>query len=222
MKKSATIIVMAMFSMTITFSVVVGICWKLSDYYRFQQTHKTIPAAYTTKPPKNNVPSTMRSSKENLLALATVGHGEGIENAFIRQLLIDPLICDGSKYCPEFSGNRANPIVLKRWAGRAAHILACKEGYADCKYGAADIRVAMPDTMAYVIQKATDGKISVQEYHMDTAVNSVPPSSNKTMMTQASTVVGTHFASTTIAASQFLGLPDVVGKLPGYEYRHIG
>jgi hypothetical protein len=161
------------------------------------------------------------ATEHRTMQLGTIHRGEGIETAFIRQLVADPSLCDGSKICPPFSGDRNDPAALRQWAGRAAHILACKAGYADCKYGAADIRVAKPDAMAYVIQKTAD-KVQVAEYHISTFSPSSFFDGVEKATVNALTPIGVQLAAATIAASQFLGLPDIVNKLPSYEYRHIG
>jgi hypothetical protein len=159
------------------------------------------------------------AQQEMKLRLGIVHRHEGIETAFIRQLIADPSICDATKVCRPFPGNRNNAAELKQWAGPTAHILACKVGYADCKYGPVDIFVVTPDTISYVIQKTADG-IRVVEYRVNVPSPASSSIGGGKLITSATSPI-IRLAAPTIAASQFLGLPDVVNKLPSYEYRHI-
>ena len=87
---------------------------------------------------------------------ATVHKGEGVEHAFIRQ------IENNQELAKElgFKGDPSDTKVLHEFAGREAHIIAIKEGYADNTGN--EVRVAEADKIAYEI-KIEDGHILVEE-----------------------------------------------------------
>ncbi|MEK7635018.1 MAG: hypothetical protein AAB446_01125 [Patescibacteria group bacterium] len=98
-------------------------------------------------------------SKEDFLVkkinLATVGKGEGIEHAFIRQLIANPAQFG-------FEGYVSNTVLVKKWAQKEAHKIAICAGFFDWKFGG-EIRVRKSDTVAYVLSRNTSG-ISVEEF----------------------------------------------------------
>lgn len=228
--------VLAIFGIAILVGVIAGLGISISSYVRIGHLQKMYDAAITAQSDANHaadIAAAKLAAEEQEarrqasvrqqadLRLGIVHRGEGIETAFIRQFVADPSLCDGSKTCRPFSGNPNDLAALKRWAGSAAHILACKAGYADCKYGAADIRVATPDTMAYVIERTLTG-IQVTERRVNAPSSKSISIGGEKTITSVSAPIGTQHATTTIAASRFLGMPDIVNKLPNYEYRHIG
>lgn len=89
------------------------------------------------------------------LKLATIRKGEGVEHAFIRQLIDDPNIMDGVKiwigkkeYDLEFAGG--DDEAVKKWARSTAHLLAIFTGYIDRKTGR-QIMVKRPNEIAYLV-----------------------------------------------------------------------
>src|SRR3989344_1345499 len=67
---------------------------------------------------------TVQEDAEKIAGFATIGKGEGIEHALIRQLENDP-----SKF--GFTGDANDAVALHRWAGGEAHKKALKEHFAD-------------------------------------------------------------------------------------------
>ena len=92
---------------------------------------------------------------ETQLKLAEIGKNEGVEHAFIRQLMVDPSTFGFGKV-----EDAKDP---KKWAGREAHRLAVKAGYVNLKTGK-EIRVKVAGKVAYVLQKDKDGNLGVNEF----------------------------------------------------------
>lgn len=99
----------------------------------------------------------------DLMDLATIRKGEGVEHAFIRQLQALPV-----KF--GFAGDLADETALKKWAGRQAHLIAIRTGYYDWKFGV-EVRVERPG-VAYLLQNNNDGVLRVVEYKDKMAVAS--------------------------------------------------
>ena len=143
------------------------------------------------------------------LALAVVHKGEGVENAFIRQLMANPSLCDRNKVCHPFAGNRSNTPALKTWAGHEAQVIAVKTGYFDPKFWS-EIRVAAPDRTAYVLESTANGGMRVIEQGVTvthtavTATTSPPPQ--------------VRIAAATITQAHFIGWPGTGNRIPAYEY----
>ena len=104
------------------------------------------------------------------LKLATIGKGEGIEHAFIRQLVADPSIVEGVKvkvlgkvYDLTFKGDKTDKKAVKEWAQCAAHLIALNGGYVDFATGG-EIRVRVADKVAYILYKDKDSNLMVAEY----------------------------------------------------------
>lgn len=138
------------------------------------------------------------------MQLAVVHKGEGVENALIRQLAADPVAYG-------FTGKQDDAKAVHQWAGRQAHLLAIKTGYYDWKFGA-EVRVAAPDKMAYVIQKNDAGNLTVVEYTVKNPSQASPDASaSSSTLSQGVTRV----ASATVGASNFFGASPVTGnKIP--------
>ncbi len=135
------------------------------------------------------------------MQLAIAHKGEGVENTLIRQFAADPATYG-------FTGKQDDVKAVHRWAARQAHLLAIKAGYYDWKFGA-EVRVASPDKMAFVIQKDAAGNLTVVEY----AVTPTAVSASTTTPTFSQET--THASSTTIGASDFFGASPTTGnKLP--------
>jgi hypothetical protein len=142
--------------------------------------------------------------REDQLKLATVGRGEGVEHALIRQLVADP-----SEY--GFSGDVSNKRAVKKWAGRRAHFVAVRAGYFDWKFGA-EIRVKHPGKTAFLLEKNSNGKFQVAEYKVSSHDGSgVSPEPQKTLTLASRT-----------AHSEFLGWPGAHASIPVYEYLYTG
>jgi hypothetical protein len=132
------------------------------------------------------------------MQLAIVHKGEGVESALIRQFAADPVVYG-------FNGKQGDAKAVHQWAGRQAHLLAIKAGYYDWKFGA-EVRVAAPDKMAFVIQKDAAGNLIVVEYAVTTTASTAPPTFLQGV---------THVSSATIGASNFFGASPITGnKLP--------
>jgi hypothetical protein len=97
-------------------------------------------------------------SQNELIDLATIKKGEGVEHALIRQLKANPQEFG-------FKGDINNEAAVTRWAGNEAHKIAIRAGYIDVKTGA-EIRVGTKGIgkAAYILEKDQAGKITVQEY----------------------------------------------------------
>lgn len=115
-------------------------------------------------------------TKAEKFKLATIGKGEGIEHAFIRQLVADPEIVKGVKikvlgkvYDLTFKGDKSNAKELKKWAGWAADLIAQNQGYVNFATGR-EIRVKVANRVAYVLEKAGDSVI-IGEYEKDAEGN---------------------------------------------------
>jgi len=136
--------------------------------------------------------------KEKNLELATIGKGEGIEHALIRQLADDPENFG-------FDGDVNNSEEVKLWAGNEAHSLAIEAGYYDQKFGG-EIRVKVSDKIAYVIQKDDNGNVEVAQYVKDDNGNfpDTPQSIQK---------IALDYSQAT-----FLAYGGDGSKLPSYEY----
>jgi hypothetical protein len=149
------------------------------------------------------------------VALATVHWTEGIEHAFIRQLVADP-----ANY--GFDGKPDDKKAVKHWAGRQAHLLAIKAGYVD-KFGA-QIGVPTGDTTAYLIQKNADGSLQIVE-GMVTTPPPGPTTAPDDSKIQLTGIAGTHAVAATIATAQFIGASATTGEIlpvPVYQYVYLG
>ncbi len=145
------------------------------------------------------------------MQLAIVHKGEGVESAFIRQFAASPAAYG-------FNGKQNDAKAIHQWAGHQAALLAIKAGYYDWKFGA-EVRVAVPDKTAYVIQKDAAGNLTVVEYAITTAAGS-SVSTNSTTGTTFSQGT-THVSSTTVGASNFFGASPITGNklpVPHWEY----
>lgn len=141
---------------------------------------------------------------EDQLKLATVRRGEGVEHALIRQLLANPQAYG-------FQGDIAKKRVVKKWAGRRAHLMAVRAGYFDWKFGA-EIRVKHPNKAAFLLEKDADGKMRVAEYAALPHDGFGPSPEPQKTLTLASRT--TH--------SAFLGWPGAHASIPAYEYLYTG
>lgn len=99
------------------------------------------------------------------LESAIIGKGEGIEHAFIRQFIDNKEEFGFKSSLPDDAAEGAKINEIKKWAGNEAHRLAIKTGYVDLKTGN-EIRIGAKgiDSVAYVLEKDSDGDIAVQEY----------------------------------------------------------
>ena len=144
------------------------------------------------------------------LALSVVHKGEGVESAFIRQLMANPSLCDNSKVCRPFTGNRKDVSALKTWAGHEAHVIAIKTGYFDWKFWSS-IRVAAPDRMAYILERTANGGIKVIE-------QAVAVTTNHNQVAAVGTPPQVRIAATHISQANFIGWPGTGNRIPSYEY----
>ncbi|MCF7833810.1 MAG: hypothetical protein K9L98_00010 [Candidatus Pacebacteria bacterium] len=130
------------------------------------------PGTGTVPPPGGNGPGTgtipdletgpSGPSNQEILDAATIGEGEGIEHALIRQLTLDP-----ERF--GFKGNINDPQAVRGWAGVHAHLIAIDQKYVNIDSGAETRVFDMgPDgpkgNPAYVLTLDSNGKPSVQEY----------------------------------------------------------
>lgn len=113
------------------------------------------PKVVVSKPKKEIAPvKKVKITKEKeKVAMAVIKKGEGIEHAFIRQLINSP---------NEFGYNGSNnKKAVKKWAQTMAHQLAILAGYVS-KDGK-EIRIRNANIAAYVIQVENE-KITIEEY----------------------------------------------------------
>jgi hypothetical protein len=158
------------------------------------------------------------------ISLGTVHWTEGIEHSFIRQLINDPSIADGTPN--EFKGGRNDTKAVKHWADATADIIACEAGYRDCKFGG-EVRVALGDSVAYVIHKTAAGKLIVAEYPVPKSARSQTATSTlASSSTPPSTIASTatHYLAATVVTAGFMGATKEgkPAKLPAYEYAYLG
>jgi len=96
------------------------------------------------------------------LELATIGKGEGVEHALIRQLQAEP-----SKF--GYKGDLNDTAAIRKWAETKAHQIAIENNYVDPKTGS-EIRVkdigpvGKEGNPAYVLEIDSEGKFKVREY----------------------------------------------------------
>lgn len=100
----------------------------------------------------------LEQQKDDLLKLATIKKGEGIEHAIRRQLEADP-------QTHGFKGDIADKAAVHKWSGGEAHRVAIKAGYVDAKTGE-QIMVGAKgrNNAAYVLEKDAQGNERVVEY----------------------------------------------------------
>ena len=114
-----------------------------------------------------------------------------------------------------YVGDTKATALVKKWAGREAHLLAIKAGYVDRKFGA-EIRVKHADRVAYVLEKDGQGnlQISLRTVKIGGNVNAA------NLSVQGPTIQNVNIA-TTIAQAAFLGNPGSE-HLQRCEYVYIG
>ncbi len=160
--KNISPVVTIIFTIIIIVIVTAGIAPTVHSHHA--QPAKSAPSSHATAARfTTNTPAlTAKSTEPNTaqLQLAIVHKGKGVESAFIRQLAANPVIYG-------FKGKQDDTKAVRQWESRQAHLLAIKTGYYDWKFGA-EVRVAIPDTMAYVIQKDAAGNLTIVEYTMTT------------------------------------------------------
>lgn len=86
---------------------------------------------------------------------ATIGKGEGVEHAFIRQLKDNPVAWG-------YTGSLSDSAAVKKWTGGEAHRIAIRTGFVDYKTGK-EIRVSKMGVV-YLLGKNGEGKTTVTEY----------------------------------------------------------
>lgn len=106
---------------------------------------------------------------DEALELATAKRTEGVEHTFTRQLRMNPYLLENDselvKKHPRlvYQGDTADEKALKKWAQTAANILSGLFGYYDWRFGG-EVRVKVPDKIAFLLVTDTNGKIKAQEY----------------------------------------------------------
>lgn len=132
----------------------------------------TAPVAPATPPVKVVVAKKVPEA----LKIAIVQKGEGIEHAFIRQLVANPSIVEGVKikvlgkvYDITFKGDKGNTKELKKWAGWASHLIALNHGFVDFATGR-EVRVKVANNVAYLLQRDGDA-VTTGEYEKDAGGN---------------------------------------------------
>ncbi len=95
--------------------------------------------------------------------VAIIRKGEGIEHAFIRQLIVDParkiIIVDreGRTFDLSFSGHLNDKNAVRKWAETTAGVISYRCGYVDAKGN--EVRVKAPNVVAYLLQADNDGNV---------------------------------------------------------------
>lgn len=155
-----------------------------------------------------------KAKAEEKIKLAIVRKVEGVEHPLIRQLVDEP------EYWG-FIGDTSRKAKVQKWAGRKAHILASNAGFVDLLRGA-EIRVARPDTVAYVLVK-TNGKISIQVFLKDKNGNyQVSQKKSEEVASKQPVPQRVLQVAETYSADNFIGLPGSESFQPPYEYLWIG
>jgi len=140
-----------------------------------------------------STPAAKTAATAETLKLATVGKGEGIEHAFIRQIVANPKDFG-------FDGDVNNRTAVKKWAGREAHRIALKAGYVDSD--GREIRVKVTDKVAFVLNKDAGSNLMVAEYEKDASGNfKNDPTDESTVKAEGATFEG-----------------DTTDGVQGYEY----
>lgn len=135
------------------------------------------------------------------LKLATVGKGEGVEHALIRQLAADPKAYG-------FEADSTSQKAVKAWAQRRAHQIAILAGYVDVKTGD-EVRVrGKGGEITYLLSVDADGKMAVEEYTLGSDGNF------KTDPDQTNDLAASY------KAAQFQGTGQGPGGMQSYEYLH--
>jgi len=97
---------------------------------------------------------------EDILKMATVGEGEGVEHVLRRQLEMNP-----GKF--GFTGDMGDKVAIHEWSGGKAHLIAIDQGYVE-EGTESWVRDMGPDgpkgNPAYVLDIDTSGKPSITEY----------------------------------------------------------
>lgn len=108
--------------------------------------------------------------QQGLLKLATIGKNEGVERAFIRQLIGNPRIMDEVKvkigkkvYDLSYSGEISDKKAVKKWAQPTAHLLAIVAGYVDQKTGR-EIGIRKANEVACILKVESSKKFAVDIY----------------------------------------------------------
>lgn len=148
------------------------------------------------------------------LGLATISNGEGVEHAFIRQLINDPSIMDGVKVK---IGKKEYDLAytassVKRWAQTTAHLIAISAGYVDSKTNW-QIGVKKSGDVAYILEVKNGEKLTVdiytKEYDHISSVYAIKAEFNDKPLTSI-TGIGVDYQATFLADTK-----DGVGH---YEY----
>lgn len=168
-----------------------------------------------------------------ILAAATVYKGEGIEHALGRQLFSNPEKFKNAdpKRCYAFKGDIKNYEAVAIWAGNTAHCIGIKIGVIDTRFGA-ELRIAQPNTVAYVLDLDSAGNFKVIEYQLSakkkaatsTSIATTTGSQAKPVTSKATLASTTGWQLTVTlgkAATQFLGNPDYVRIHPLRPYLYL-
>lgn len=101
------------------------------------------------------------AERQRKLRLATIGQGEGVINAYARQLKDEPELVAGLKvkigkewYDLTYKGDKANTVALEKWANHKAYLLAIVSGYVEYKKGRKhkrQIKIKKPGEVAYLV-----------------------------------------------------------------------
>lgn len=124
---------------------------------------KSVPASM----PVPDVAADGGAPTQDVLNLATIGRGQGVEHALIRQLKADP-----TKW--GFKGKADDLTAVNKWAGGEAHRIATNSGYAEgghTKIGVRDLSGQGKTNPAYVLEQDASGNIVVKEYLEGKSVN---------------------------------------------------
>jgi hypothetical protein len=196
-----------------------AIVWGIYAYAPHSSKTTATASAKQVVPPPTATPVSKPAAPAPVdKSICVVKAGEGIEHALIRQLMADPSIA-------QFQGDANDKTALKQWAGHKAHVLALKAGYIGKKFGE-EIRVRLPNTMVYVIEKdPVSGNIQIVEYSaVQVATSATPGTPNNGIPNFMQ--ISSHAIATTMATAHFIGPQDGTTVLPNpyrsYEYMYVG
>lgn len=111
--------------------------------------------------------------RQRKLKLATIGQGEGVINAYARQLKDEPGQVAGLKvkigkewYDLTYKGDTSDAAALEKWVNHKAYLLAVVSGYVEYKKGRKhkrQIKIKKPGEVAYLVVPKQKDKLKLMD-----------------------------------------------------------